>query len=219
MNKYLEKIAKAASESEDSGTKKPGLAGRVAEGALGARLAMEAPQKLMGYHTVYHGTSKANADSIRKTGLDPKHGGGPTGAGAGINHSGFLETSKGKVHVTKGPITAAMFSGFSSAATKTRPSIVKARISDKMWDKFKLDPDAGAYKRQAATTTKKIGSNFISGGEGSKGRSMFLTKERLGDYYGSKAGKVRALKGVGLLAGGGALMAHSVLKGRGKKDE
>ena len=57
-------------------------AGQVTDGAqaaggaaVAAKLASGVSSRMLGYHNVYHGTSKANAESIKKEGLNPKRGG------------------------------------------------------------------------------------------------------------------------------------------------
>lgn len=204
-NKYLEKIAET---TEKNNTKRNSLL----LGGAGALSIHNAPQRLLGYHEVFHGTNSNAAKEILKHGLDPSFGG--SGA-AKVSPEFFGLQSKGKIHVTKSPLTAAIFSGWSTfTADKfgpggfkdnlptTTPSIIKARISDKVWNNMKIDSHAGSSKRKAATSTHKISSKFISGSEDYAGLKPFLKARHLKNYYGTTAGKLRALRGVGMLAGG-----------------
>jgi hypothetical protein len=219
MNKYLEKIAAATGDDK--------YGNMALEGAVGAGLAKGAPQRLLGYHTVYHGTSKANAEAIRKEGFKTKHGGGAHGASSAhpskTSQEVFTERSKGKIHVTKNPFVAGQFAGFQAARRNTQPGMVKARVSDKMWKSFKRDDDvAGTFgsKDTAATTTHDIKPQFVAGGKGSKGAFAFLKKRHLESYYGNSAGRTRAGKGAAMLVGGGALLAHALSRAHSKlKDD
>lgn len=219
MNKYLEKIAAAASDDK--------YGNMALEGAVGAGLAKGAPQRLLGYHTVYHGTSKTNAEAIRKEGFKTKYGGGENGASQAhpskTSKEVFSERSKGKIHVSKNPFVAGQFAGFQAARRSTQPGMVKARVSDKMWKSFQRDDDvAGKFgsKDTAATTTHNIGSQFVAGGKNSKGAFAFLKKRHLEGYYGSASGRARAGKGAAMLVGGGTLLAHALTRAHSKlKDD
>lgn len=233
MNKYLEKIA------EDL-KKKDSYSGIGAEAAAGGAAASMAPSRVLGYHTVYHGTSKPNAAEIKKHGFDPRKGG--TGAAGHSHMEDYIEASQGKVHVTKFKPVANFFAGFTQHATE-RPTInpankhsdkinrmvaghknmftgrigetVKARVSDMAWRKdFEPDPDMGLNKSTAATTEKKIGTKSIN-----RTRSSFANKEHLSKYLSDKAGKVRALKGVGLGIAGAGMLAHAVKRIKDKGNE
>lgn len=209
MNKYLEKIASSLNSSD-----KKSIA---AEGLAGAAIASGSSQRMLGYHTVYHGTTKKNADLIRQHGFDPSKGGGPGGASAvhpsNFSRDKFTKRSQGKVHVTKKIGVAGMFAGFQSAKRQEMPGFVKARVSDKMWKTFKADPDMagpkGSSKEIAATTKHKIMSKLVAGGKGSKGPLAFMNKRHLVQYYADTHNKVRGLKGLGMLATGGSLIAHA----------
>lgn len=208
QNKYLEKIAKELHK---------GKTDIAVEGLAGAAIASGASQRMLGYHTVYHGTTKKNADLIRKNGFDPSKGGGEGGASAvhpsNISRENFTRRSQGKIHVTKKIGVAGMFAGFQTAKRQEMPGFVKARISDKMWKSYKADPDMrgpnGLNKEVASTTKHKIMSKLVAGGEGSRGPLAFIGKRHLGQYYSTTGGKIRAAKGLGMLATGGTLIAHA----------
>lgn len=191
INKYLEKIANNPKKDNNSNT--------VAQGVIGLGAISQSRQRLLGYHTIFHGTDKATASTIKEHGFDPKHGG--SGA-AKIHGSGrFVANSSGKVHVTKNPIIAGFFANYKSKAGG-KPSIVKARVSHKMWNKMEVDPDMHSSKANAATTKHKIGPQFVSGGSTSKGASGFMKLHHLKNYYSTRSGAARGLRGLGLLAGG-----------------
>jgi hypothetical protein len=206
-NKYLEKIAE-----ETSSRMKKDMA---VEGLVGAGIASGASQRMLGYHTVYHGTTRNNAKLIREQGFDPKKGGGANGASAvhpsQFSREAFTQRSQGKIHVTKKHGVAGMFAAFQMANRKEMPGFVKARVSDKMWRSFKADPDLSIIpdKDAGATTKHKISSKLVAGGKGSMGPLAFMKKKHLVQYYADNHNKVRALKGLGMLATGGALITHA----------
>lgn len=198
MNKYLEKIASNQINRDDISTGKS-----VVVGGVGAAVAKESGQRLLGYHTVYHGTDRATAKIIKQKGFDPKHGG--SGAAKVHGSERFARNSAGKVHVTKNPIVASFFANYKSKAGGS-PHIVKARVSDKMWNNMERDPDMNGSKETAATSKHKIGSQFVAGGKDSKGAAAFLKARHLKNYYSTGAGLRRAGTGAAMLAGGvGAL--------------
>lgn len=196
----------------------------IGQTALGAKILSHAPKRLLGYHTVYHGTSKETANTIRKEGLDPSKG----GTGAAKAHQSFADVSKGKVHVTKSPLYARAYSsgvarnafekvtgsgkGGSVFKDVGKGSVLKARISDEKWKGFAHDIDGGPTKRFAATTTSRIDSSSIVGGAGNMGRREFLNKPHLSKYYGTASGKNRALRGVALGLTGASLVSGGLSK-------
>jgi hypothetical protein len=202
MNKYLEKIAKTLTENDDSGKINHKL-----EAGLGATAIISAPKRLLGYHTIYHGTSAENAKSIRENGFDPNRG----GSGAAKLHGSerYIRESSNKIHVTKKLSNAVMFAGYNSMKSGKAPGIVAARVSDKTWQNMKADPDMGNLKYGAATTKHKIDSKYIVGGKDGVGISGMLNKRRLGNYYRSAEGKSRALRGVALATAGAGLIMHA----------
>lgn len=229
MNKYLEKIAKEESSN----------LGLAAQGVTGAALASGAPSRLLGYHNVYHGTSKGVAEKIRAEGFDPSKGG--SGAAGHSGSQGFIDQSKGKVHVSKHKYIARGFAayttdaeklrqkGFSSSKVHSKAStsmmkgmfnpfsrkgeVIKSRISDNAWrNHFEKDPHMGGDKNTAATTSKKISTSSIVGHKDNKGISQFLNKKHLKNYYSQSSGKIRGLAGLGLGLSGAGLIGQAVYK-------
>lgn len=199
INKYLEKIASKSSKENTDNT--------YAQAVIGAGAISQSRQRLLGYHTLFHGTDKATASIIKNQGFDPKHG----GSGSAKIHGGskFAINSKDKIHVTKNPIVAAFFANYKSKAGG-KPSIVKARVSHKMWNNMERDPDMNSSKAMAATTKHKIGPQFVAGGSTSKGASGFLKLHHLKNYYSTRSGAARGLRGLGLLAGGLGLSTSAI---------
>lgn len=160
MNQYLEKIAKQTE-------RKNGLAKDVASVGAGAHLLSKVPQRLLGYHKIYHGTTNENAVSIRKNGFDPSKG----GTGASVLSGHYQEQSKGKIHVTKTKPAARLYAGgfekkwqaakdLQESSSDPKPSlsktllksmkdsytgkgsVVKARVPHSTWSKMKVDEDS-----------------------------------------------------------------------------
>ncbi len=154
MNPYLEKIAKE---------KKTNPVGELALAGAGYTVAKHAPAQLLGYHNVYHGTTKPKARDIRKTGFKSGLG----GTGASELSPSFKSESLGKIHVTKNRLLAKMYSGnpaFHAKKIKERDgfmfsageamgksfkdgmagkgAVVKARIPHSVWSKMKVDKDS-----------------------------------------------------------------------------
>lgn len=227
-NKYLEKIA------EES--KKPGIIRTTAEAGAGAYALSKVPQRMLGYHTVYHGTSKDRANSINREGyLNPKHGG--SGAAShidkttGSKHEATSQSS-GKVHVTKSKQTAKFFAGYTEHADKN-PATATNNGSKKLAEDF-----VAGFKNQITGRKGEVLKSRVSHGawekdfekdphmSGPKSKAAtttkkvklnrpikdFATMSNLKKYYGSKSGRINTLKGVGLALGGGALMAHAITK-------
>lgn len=240
MNRYLEKIAK----TED---KKSKVKDAASVGA-GAYLLNKAPQRLLGYHTVYHGTTNENAASIRNKGFDPSKG----GSGASTLNSHYTAESRGKIHVTKTKLSARRYAGDLGGKIKAekaknpqnprkmrtifsamkdsytgKGSVVKARVSHNQWERMNVDRDSshGApensfmnerMKERAATSNNKIRKRYVTG-SGSGGAAQFATKNNLKRYLSNRAGRIRALGGVGQLAAGSALIASTVNRHRQDK--
>ena len=227
MNRYLEKIAQTAE-------KKKSIAKDVASAGVGAHLLSKVPQRLLGYHKVYHGTTNENASIIRKNGFDPSKGG--TGAS---KLSGYHQiASKNKIHFTKTKPAARIYSGGIADKLNKEPSklhavrkalrdsytgkgsVVKARVPHSMWGKMQVDkdssgPDTGIkfvrerMKERASTYHRKVGKKFVMG-EGGGGMGQFATKNNLKRYLSTKSGRARALGGVGQLVAGSALITNAV---------
>lgn len=207
-------------EKETSG--KAGLAGAATAVLAGKGVA----PRLLGYHNVYHGTTKPAAEAIRKHGFDPKKGG--TGASAPtVNKKGvhsnpdFFERSKGKIHTTKQRPIAHAYAAFTGIKHKSKSEVIKARVTHQHFRNMKGDPDMSpnGAKNIAATTHHKIPSSQIKGGAGDKGIKGVVTKKTLKKYYRSGSGLARAARGVALagIAAKGAHTAYSAVKSKLEK--
>ena len=215
-NKYLEKMAK----DRESNSIEPVTLG------AGLYAAKASVPKLLGYHKVYHGTSEDKAQSILRGGFDPKKG----GTGAAKGHRGFERQSAGKIHVTKSYPNARMFAAFTSEgkplesidqqakaaldALKLRGSVLHARVPQSYWDAMKPDPDMGNVKPTAATFHHKIDPKYVGGAGSVKSIAPHLSAKHLLKYYRANPG--RALTGLGLAAGGSALIASQIPKIKAK---
>lgn len=202
-------------------------------GLVGAATAVLAGKgvapRVLGYHTVSHGTSHEVARKIKKEGFDPKKGGSGAGthaAGTAERATMFKTQSANKVHVTKDPLTARMFAG--ATETKRTPrvkdlakgKVLKARVTDQHFKTMKKDPHMGnGPKWSAATTHHKIPAHQVVGGAGDKGIRGVVNKNTLRKYYASASGKGRAARGVALagLAAHGAHKAYSAVKSKLEK--
>lgn len=210
-----------------------------AKAAVGATVAYNAgkgvPSRILGYHKIYHGSSKENVDSIRKSGLDPKRGGIDGATDRTMRHKPDLsryykENSAGQVHFTKQKRMADMFSGFIGSKRadkdKTKDGIKafftgihdghthSALMSDSHYRSAKVDKDASPFKNMAAKTHHAIKPEQIKGSESYKGIRGVVNKNTLRKYY-AGAGKARA--GRGLALAGAALLASKYAYNHGKK--
>lgn len=193
-------------------------------GAIGASFAKDAPSELLGYHNVYHGTSKANAKSALKTGLDPRRG-GSGGASSSVSDKNMSEVFKrrsaGKVHVTKEKNIARGFAGITGGNSGSnnvmlgftdhvfggKGRVLKAKVTDSHWRNMKIDTDVSPdNKNLASTTHHKIPSSQIHGSKDFKGISGVVNKNTLHRYYSSEAGRARAAKGALKGIGGAAAL-------------
>jgi len=207
-------------EKETSG--KAGLAGAATAVLAGKGVA----PRLLGYHNVYHGTTKPAAESIRKNGFDPKKGGSGAAAPT-VNKKGvhsnpdFFERSKGKIHTTKQRPIAHAYAAFTGIKHKSKSEVIKARVTHQHFRNMKGDPDMSpnGTKNIAATTHHKIPSSQINGGVGDKGIKGVVTKKTLKKYYRSGSGLTRVARGVALagIAAKGAHTAYSAAKSKLEK--
>ena len=210
-----------------------------AKAAVGATVAYNAgrgaPSRILGYHKIYHGSSKENVDSIRKSGLDPKRGGIDGATDRALGHKPSLqkyykENSTGQVHFTKQKRMADMFSGAIGSKRVGNDKIKDAMkafltgihdghthsalMSDSHYRSAKVDMDASPFKNMAAKTHHAIKPEQIKGSESYKGIRGVVNKNTLRRYY-AGAGKKRA--GRGLALAGAALLASKYAYNHGKK--
>ena len=226
--------------------KKDGIqkkAGHVVDGtqavggaAAAAALASGVPSRMLGYHNIYHGTSKANAESIKKEGLNPKRG-GFGGAGDALSESkprmaaDYISKSKGQVHFSKSKRMANMFAGFVGSTNKGEAKQSEAIrafftgrhkghthnaiISDAHYRGAKIDKDASPIKHMAAKTHHGIRPEQIKDSPLYKGIKTVVNKNTVKRYYQSSAGRWRAARG--LLLAGAAARAAGYAYSHGKK--
>lgn len=228
MNPYLEKIA--SQNREASPVRESVLA------AAGAGVASTAPSRILGYHTLYHGTSSENAEAIKKKGFDPSKGGSRNAQ----LRPDYVENSKNKVHFTKTKFTAGMYAGdfggkmsHARAAggskksalkesikdwAKGKGKVVTSRVPHSMWGKMEIDRDSSvgspdhpmvneAMKERASTYHKRLDPKFVEGSEAYGGRRMYATHKNLKRYLSTASGRSRALSGVVRLGAGVGMMA------------
>jgi len=237
-NPYLKKVE---TNLEKVAKQEKHTARDLAIGTIGTGIATGQADKILGYHKVYHGTSKDIDQKIQKEGFDPKMG----GTGSAKYSNKFVSQSAGKVHVTKNKLLANLFgsklmhrmqpgfdidrSGKATFEDIKNSKVVTARVPHQSWRGFNADPDMpkpggsrfdydpkdSAHKNHAATTSKRISPKYVSGGEGSKGILNFVHKNHLKNYYRSADGMARGLKGAAIAGVGAAITgfaAHSLKK-------
>lgn len=213
-------------ENADKEKRKAGLAG-----AASAVLASKAPQNVLGYDKVYHGTSHTAAGSIKKTGLKKSMSG--SGVAANDVALGRAKASdvKGKVYTTKQRATADLHQpnvfGYRSGQTLTArvPYRAKSRLAkDHVIENIANGTDnitrGNKAQQFAAKMGKKhlriykhsISSRFIEGGKDYGGRKQFATKGNMRRYLSQAGGKARFAKGVAQAAGSAGLAMYSVAK-------
>ena len=188
-------------------------------------------ERLVGAQRLYHGTSDAAADAIRRMGLLANKGGNPMGGSAAIGSKKFVDASTGRIHVAKGflhrlvtsPHAAlaqarannpnlspqdAMKAYFGGMFFPSGGTVVEATIPFETFKKhFEQDPDQ--VKDVAFRSFRDIRPEEMGGGIGAilRGRS-----ENIGKYL--RENPDRALRGLGLaaLAAGGAYGATQLAR-------
>lgn len=202
-------------ENADKEKRKAGLAG-----AASAVLASKAPQNVLGYDKVYHGTSHKAAASIKRSGLKKSYSG--SGIAANDVALGRAKPSdvKGKVYTTKQRATADLhqpsFFGHRSGQTVTArvPYRSKKRLSndhvlesvakgtDNLTRNNKMQQFAAKSGLKHLRIYKHgISSRFIEGGKNYGGRKQFATKGNMRRYLTQAGGKARFAKGIAQAAG------------------
>lgn len=207
--------------------------------AGGAILASSgAQQRLMGYETVHHGTSKNdNVASIKKDGLKKSLSG--TGAGAGDVSAGHVkaENLKGRVFATTNKSYAQHYTKKDLLSSESPDRIVtahvpyraKSRLSkDMIMDDIahgrgKVGAGVGKVQRMTAKLLQgqsriynhSIKSRFIEGGKDYAGKKQFLNAGHMRRYLSQAGGKARFATGVAqsaVSAGLGALTLRNAAK-------
>ena len=178
-------------------------------GGAGAYAIHQAIPMLAGTQRVYHGTDKESAAAIRKSGLDPSHGGREGGGGHSEGSEYFQNASKGKIHVAADRFQAGEYAGvtgakssglhhrFHGAITGGKGKILSAHIPyQDFLDDFSIDrttPVSGAYH-----SSKPLPASAF--------RASAILKAPKISYI--KKNPMRLVKGAGLLvAGAGSIEA------------
>lgn len=111
--------SKVAAEEEDE---KDNPIKDISTGLFGAGLMRASVDPLTGKKTLYHGTSAEHGKDIDVEGLRADKG-GSGGASQAIGHDGFVENSRGKVHLTPRKSLARDFSSYAESAGKETPRV------------------------------------------------------------------------------------------------
>lgn len=224
MNTYLEKVAKSETYKKATAT---------VGGAVGLGLVHSSTGKILGYHTVRHGTTGEAAKSIKKDGLKASMG----GTGASTMQDDYIHNSRGKVHVTKSRLMSHVYAGNIGKHAKDLDGhgsharafgrilkdravggkVVSARVSHSQWNRFKVDNDSTSpmdgseefRKGLGSTYSRDISSKQIKGGKGSKGILPYLSKKNMSRYLSTASGRARASVGAAQLVAGSGLAAYA----------
>lgn len=230
-NKYLARVEafleKVAQEKEG-----PSKLGIGVEAVAGVGLAHKSSDKLLGYHKLYHGTTKANAASIKTKGFDPSYG----GTGNATAHERFVANSKGHTHFSKSKVMPELYASkigdhFQEFVSPFGPSrktleqiaknrkdgeVLTTRIPDYHYKKFAPDRDSVSSlaaddiaRDVASKTTRRINPKYISGGAGSKGIGTFMNAKHMKTYLSRASGRNRFLKGLAIAGAGAAAVTHA----------
>lgn len=249
MHHLIVKIAKELHETrqdESQPVKKNSLLGAAALSALGANMIRQSTPDLLGYHVVYHGTTKDAGKSIRENGLSPKFGGKGGGISSTANLSESISNSKNHIYVTKNRYVSKGYAGMIDHINKSKAAThgidantfnsgvlrhsflrkgdeIKIRLTDNQWKRFQVDPEGGAFasKDLAARSKHAIPSRQIAGGKGSRGILSVVNANTLRRHIGSESGRARLARGM-LTSGIGLAVTSTGLtalgKGIGKKE-
>lgn len=220
------------------------LAGAAAVGGLAVK---HGAHRAVGVRLESHSTHKDNAKKIMKEGgiLDPKHGGGNTGAGHSVGSDSYKNESKGKVHLTgrhkndkhgiKGPVKEGirkatqrvMYRALGHDFDVNKPykgKLLKAAVG--LRGKTLYHGGSERYFDKnfkpdehdvALTTTKKVKVHS------SRGKATLATLKKYGRGSHIKGAKLlmkhhkgRVATGVAILGAGGTGAAHLAKKGYNK---
>ena len=121
---YKEIIYKEASVTNKEGKgDKEDMIKSLATGLVGAGMIYASKDRVLGQKTLYHGTSSKNWGNIENEGLKVSKGG--NGASSLINNKGYIDDSKGKVHLTGRKTKARMYAGLDKAmeSVKDAPEV------------------------------------------------------------------------------------------------
>ncbi len=163
--------------------------------------------RLLGYHKIYHGTSRRAADAIALTGLDPNWG-GKGGAAENAQRGDYVDNSQNKVHFTK---LRRVAQGYADTVGTEGGKVLTAYIPHSLWDEAQVDPDASwglnRNKRVAATTHDAITVQNL------KHQAMdYANMENLEAYLDTESGRERALSGLATAIAGGTALGLAAKK-------
>lgn len=136
-------------EENNLGVAGYGIAGL---GAMGA-----SKNLITGKKTQYHGTSKENAEKIRREGLLASKGG--TGASVAINSGEYVDASKGKIHSSRFQPVANMYANLAVKGESAFDNPMRAMFGKGSGEVIKMNMDYDNYKRM---TIDNVGSDDIS---------------------------------------------------------
>ena len=190
-------LVKIARDNRDDNSGKKALAA----GALAAATGNASKSRVLGYHTVNHGTSNKNARAVKRSGaLKPSKGGSVGGATESLKNTeardAYRPRVKGKVHVTKSPLHARVFAHMAESGEGgvTKGKLLRGKMSHNQWRKSVVDADVAGPtgpKSIAATTTHRVKVD---------NSQKFATKKNLKRYLSSGSGKKRFASGLRLAA-------------------
>lgn len=195
-------------------------------GGAGAYTLDRGMQMATGQERLYHGTSAQNWNTIKEEGLRADRG-GIGGASEAVGSSGFVDHSKGRVHVTKKRMVANAFAGYASSKdipgaephTEALKGIfgnhagkrVKMYMNYGKWDKdFEFDPDCVGdkyFKDCAARGKVNINPDEIVGSSAPLRAKLTRAIKYFPEY--AKAYPKRLAGGIGLTAGGAAALGYA----------
>lgn len=201
-------------------------------GAASAVLANKAPKNLLGYEKVYHGTSSEASKSIKKTGLKKSKSGSGVAANDVALGRATHDEVKGKVYTTRQKALAdnhqpglGSFKMGNTLTARTpyraKHRLAKDHVIERMANGTDHYTKGNAAQQMGAKIGQKhlriykhsIGTRFIEGAEGYKGRRQFATKGNMRRYLSQAGGKARFAKGVAQAAGSAATGMYAIAKG------
>ena len=232
----IDKVAQLVKTAKENKKEKDDNAGKKVAGALYAASAAGAASagikarkdRVLGYKSVYHGTSDSIAKDIRKKGLKASKGGSSSGAStkddAALGTDKNVKRSKGKTYITTRKDVASNYASIANTGRVGSPSkgVVKANIPHRKYQtrhvdslsKSNVEAVHGPHSRRGhkafGSMGKSIPPSQIEGSSKYKGTKQYATKKNMKSYLGNKSGRARFAKGVGSYAAKGGLGALAV---------
>ena len=154
--------------------------------------------ELMGYHDVYHGTTRNNAKSILKDSIRPRFGGDPSKGGEASSAPKYISNSKGKAFLTKSTNNAKWYS-----RTSSDPVVLHGTIPHHKFEAMHEDTSVFGSKGNGFYSHNPISSKRFS-----KDTSKYATLGNIKRYLKSGTGRSRftgALLRASKVGGVGAL--------------